>query len=266
MATPELDAFGAIAAAQEYGYRFVCLRVHEIAGELQLDSAPAELAAIRRAFSYTGVGAGCLFGYNPMRTEARRAYNDTLDYTLRSMELAAGIGAKAVRLFADSRFPEVFAQAVARALEQTEISVLIQNHVPHGETAYGTGILRQIASPRAGMAFAPDHCGPDTVYEECETVKPYMREIFVTNKQTGPDGRTRYVHLDEQGYDWERICKSIKPEQSGLPVVLKWERVWHRELEDYRTVLPRAKKWFAARLQGAKAGKSGKAVDGGRDV
>lgn len=249
MATPELDAYEAIAAAQEYGYSFVCLRAHEMAGELQLDTAPAELANIRRAFADAGVGAGCLFGYNPMRTDAQQAYTDTLEYTLRLMELAAGIGAQAVRLFADERFPEAFAAAAARALEQTEVAIVLQNHAPHGDVAYGIRILEQIASPRAGMAFSPDHCSLDTVYAECETVRPYIKELFVTNKRTGPDGQTQYVHIEEGSYDWERICGSVKPEQSGIPVVLKWERIWHRELEEYRTVLPRAKKWFEERLK-----------------
>ena len=120
----------------------------------------------------------------------------------------------------------------------------MQNHAPRGETSYGIQILKHIASPRAGIAFAPDHCMLDTVYAQCRTVKPYMEELFVTNKRTELNGKTRYVHIDEGSYDWDRICRCLEPEQNRVPVVLKWERVWHRELEDYRVVLPRAKKWF----------------------
>lgn len=247
MATPELDAYDAIAAAEEYGYRFVCLRVHEIAGELQLNTAHTELANIRRAFIGAGIGAGCLFGYNPTRTAAQKTYADTLEYTLRLMELAEEIGAQSVRIFADENFPGAFAEAVARALEQTEIAVVLQNHVPRGETAYAIEILKQIASPRAGLAFAPDHCRLDTVYTQCQTVKPYMQELFVTNKRTEPDEKIHYVHIDEGNYDWDRICRCLEPEQRRIPVVLKWERVWHRELEDYRVALPRARKWFEER-------------------
>lgn len=247
MATPELDAYGAIAAAQEYGYDFVCLRVHEAAGELRLDSPAAELAGIRRAFLESGVGAGCVFGYNQQYDNMQKAYTQTVEYALRLMDIAADIGARSVRLFADQYFPEAFAEAVARALERTELSVLIQNHAPRGEAAYNLKVLEQIASPRVGLAFSPDHCRLDTVYAECETVKPYIRELYVTNKKTGADGSTQYVHIEEGDYDWDRICGIVQPEEHNIPVVIKWERIWHRELEDYRHALPRAKKWFEER-------------------
>lgn len=58
MATPELNAYGAVSAAREYGYDFVCLRVHEFGGELQIDTPAAELSNIRRAFTDSGVEAG----------------------------------------------------------------------------------------------------------------------------------------------------------------------------------------------------------------
>ena len=243
MATPELSAEEAINAALRYGYDAVSLRMHEICGEVMLNSSNEELHKIRNLFSDSGIIQGALMCYNDMQPSSEECSRYTFEYALKAMENAAEAGAKSIRLFGDGIHLDAFCDAISKAIEksQTGINVFIQNHP--GNADYSEIVNSICKINNTGLIFSPEYINEKEVYGVCKEVIPFIKEVYATNKIT-TDGIVKHVSLSEGDYDWRKLYKILANEGFDDILYIKWERVWHRALAPYSVILPKEKQFF----------------------
>lgn len=243
MATPELSAKEAINAAVRYGYDSVSLRMHEICGELKINSTKEDLHEIRHLFSDNGIIQGALMCYNQMQQSNKETYSHNFEYTLRALEVAAKIGAYSIRLFGDGEHMDAFSEAIHDAMENSgsKIKVLLQNHKGNADCEQIISFSEKVNN--TGLIFSPDHIEENRAYDMCEKSIPFMKEVYASNI-IGTGDNIKHVPLSQGKYDWIRLYKIIS--EGGFDGILsiKWERIWHRELADYNYILPLEKKVF----------------------
>lgn len=243
MATPELSAKEAVNAAQRYGYDAVSLRMHEICGEVALNSSKEELHNIRNLFLDSGIIQGALMCYNDMQKSNDECYRYTLDYALRAMENAAEAGANSIRMFGDAVYIDAFCNAISEAMEksQTGVSIFIQNHPGNANHSQIMNSICKIDG--TGLIFSPEYISEKEVYDVCEKAIPFIKEVYATNK-ISKNGTETHVPLSCGEYDWKKLYKILTDEGFNDVLYIKWERVWHRELAPYSEILPMERKFF----------------------
>lgn len=258
LACPDWSLSEILAAATEYGYDGVELRV--ISRELDLWKLPefklSSLAATRAGINACGVvvaaiGSSACF-HSPEVFERQR----NLDSARRMAEVAAGLGARAIRVFGDRIQPGRTRNETARwivdsliqlasELKSQEVQVWLETHGDFAAVADMNEILMQLDCAEIGVIWDPANAYGQT--HEMPLILPLMRD------------RIRHVHLkdvtwDAEGYHYAATGEGEFPFSTlfdslgGIAfdgfVSFEWEKFWHPELAAPEIALPHFIKWW----------------------
>jgi sugar phosphate isomerase/epimerase len=257
MATPDLDGVEAIKLAKKFGYGGVDLRVSDKKGELTERSTDSEIRQLKNTFDSEGIQPSGLFCYNLKAGYDNVTWQNMIDSILRHMEIAYKLGSPSIRIFAgDPRdfdnqedYIKRTAEAINKALYKHDsgIIILVQNHRGGFTAMHSYKAITIADNPRFKLAFSPDHCllESEDMTEVYSKVKEIAGQLYVSDMMK-PAGSDKYqtVFPGEGAVDIEAAYKAIGGKNFEGWVTLKWEKLWHPELEDAMTVLPRFVEYF----------------------
>jgi sugar phosphate isomerase/epimerase len=259
-----------IDAAGRLGYDGVELRFLE--GDDALWARPEltgaglrdSLARLRDA----GLEVSCVdtrsFFHHP-EPAAREA---ALDEAVRSIELAARLGASGIRVFGDCVQPGQdaettrgwIADALARLGEAARphgVEVWIESH---GDFAAAPDTVRVLPADRAaGVGVLWD---PANAFETGEApadglavLGDRVRHVHLKDvaRETAKDGRRGWVpRLPGRGeFAPERVLAALRAHGYDRWVSFEWEKRWHPGLEEPEVALPHFVRWAARAMRGA---------------
>lgn len=193
MATPGMSVREEAGLAQRFGYEGIDLRVSDQLGEIKLKSSRSELTEVRNILNSEGISLAGLFCYNRCADTESNSWGEMKESILRHLELAAIIGSPSIRIFAGNplKFPdqEEFIKRTAEvvagvfAADESDISILLQNHLNGFSASQGVRLAEIIGNGRFGLAFSPDHC---VLMEEepeqiGEMLKKHTRQLYAAD-------------------------------------------------------------------------------------
>lgn len=256
LACPRWNAAEIIAAAARWGYAGIEFRV--VAGETDLWKLPAfhgaGLLETRRALNDAGLALPCLdtsaqFHF-PDPEERRR----NLDLALRMAELAAALGAPAIRVFGDrvqpGRTHDETAAWIAESLLTLEaklsgVAVWLETHGDFARTSDLAAILSRTGD-RIPLIWDPANA---------------LLEFGEAPGEGGAalSGRIRHVHLkdfrrNKDGWEFALPGEGEMPFGELHSVLqqqnydgffsFEWEKHWHPALAEPEVSLPHFAQWF----------------------
>jgi sugar phosphate isomerase/epimerase len=259
LACPDWTMPQIIATAAAHGYDGIELRFVE--GEDSLWKLPAlsgtTLASTRQTLSDHSlaipcVDTSCRF-HSPDTGERKR----WLIEAERMSDLAAELGAPAIRVFGDTIQPGAdramtrdwiadHVQALAEKIAPKGVEVWIENHGDFAAASETADLLLPAHSSRAGVVWDPANS-------------------FVANQERPAEGAAilgrfiRHVHIKDlrrEGDKWKQVLTG----EGDLPLLelkhvleqmqydrflsFEWEKKWHPEIADAEVALPQFVDWF----------------------
>ena len=262
LACPDWNLSQILAAAQNYGYDGVELRV--VAHELDLWNLPefksSSLAASRAAVEDHGlvvvaIGSSACF-HSPDATERER----NMDSALRMAEIAAGLNAPAIRVFGDRIQPGSTREQTARwiadsltklanRLKPSGVQVWLETHGDFARAADVAAIFAQIGDEDLGIIWDPANAFEQNGEE------PHILPAM--------SSQVRHVHLKDMKGDAQRVFHYVPTGEGEFPfdtmfatladigfdgfASFEWEKLWHPELADPEIALPHFIRWWKGR-------------------
>ena len=264
MGTPEMTGVEAIEAARKYGYQGVDLRVSENKGELTVDATNEEIAALRRAFDGEGIAPAGLLCYNDRPSKDPGSWKLMEDSLLRHLEIGAMLGSPTIRMFGGAIHeydsPEDFitrsADVLASVFERdaSDVKIVLQNHGGSYTFLQGVALAKQLAHPRFGMVFSPDHCvmmGED-MDAVCAVAKTFSLQLYVSDvaPSDDPESKRAFHGILPGGgvVPLRRAYHAIGGDAFDGWISFKWEKIWQNHLEEPEIALPHFMKYFKSHL------------------
>lgn len=262
LACPDWNLSQILAAAAKYGYDGVELRV--VARELDLwnlpEFKPLSLAATRavvedHGLAVVAIGSSACF-HSPDASERER----NLDSALRMAEIAAGLGAAAVRVFGDRIQPGgtrgQTAQWIADSLTQLAdrlkpegVQVWLETHGDFATVVEVSEIIAQLESADVGIIWDPANA-----FEQCGEVPhllPSMaarvRHLHLKDLIRGSQNSFHYVPTGEGEFPFEAAFDALAETGFDGFASFEWEKLWHPELAGPETALPHFVQWWKSR-------------------
>ena len=260
MGTPELDAFGAIDAAVEYGFDGVDLRISRDEGEIMADMSDEQLAKIKAYANEKNIELPGLLCYFNRTIWESFGYNSCEEYLLRLMEIAEKLGSKIVRYQAgDASSSDDRKKCIedemkiindVLAKNTSDVMIGIQNHANSytvSDTVYAASLC---PSNRLCLIYSPDHCFiiEEDVSAMLDDIKKITPEMYVSDIIM-IDGKHQSVAPGEGGVDNKKNIDILGGKDFDGWYTFKWERIWRRELDDYTVVFPKFMKFIKGALK-----------------
>ena len=258
LACPDWSLPEVLAAATGYGYDGVELRV--ISRELDLWKLPdfksSSLAATRAAIDACGVavaaiGSSACF-HSPEVLERQR----NLDSARRMAEVAAGLGAPAIRVFGDriqaGRTRDETVRWIADSLTQLAdelkpqgIQVWLETHGDFAVAADVSGIFKHLNLAEIGIIWDPANAFAQT--REMPVIPPliqnHIRHVHLKDVTWEAEG-FRYVATGEGQFPFNIVFDSLGGIGFDGFFSFEWEKLWHPELAAPEIALPHFIKWW----------------------
>ena len=267
---PAWSLAAVIDAAGRLGYDGVELRFLE--GDDALWARPEltgaglrdSLARLRDA----GLEVSCVdtrsFFHHP-EAAAREA---AMDEAVRSIELAARLGASGIRVFGDCVQPGQdaettrgwIADALARLGEAARphgVEVWIESH---GDFAAAPDTVRVLPADRAagvGVLWDPANAfeAGEAPADGLAVLGDRVRHVHLKDvaRETAKDGRRGWVpRLPGRGeFAPERVLAALRAHGYDRWVSFEWEKRWHPALDEPEVALPHFVRWAARAMRGA---------------
>ncbi len=261
MGTPEKDGFEAIAAAVEYGYAGVDMRVHHVKGEIQVDSPDSHIADLRKACEDNNIAVPSLLCYNKTgNAEDKKSWQAMYDDICHHMEIAQKLGAEGMRIFGgpiDKYGDEqAYIQESAKVLQQvldgddSDVRIVLQNHMGSYTFAQGVQLTQSTSRDRFGMCFSPDHCKlmkEDWDYAMSQA-KEHSLQMYCSDVQWNDDGSHQGALPGEGGVDLAAAFKVLGGTDFDGWVSFKWEKIWQDQLVEPEIALPHFIKYYNEKM------------------
>jgi sugar phosphate isomerase/epimerase len=261
LACPDWSLREVLAAATDYGYDGVELRV--VSRELDLwklpDFQPPSLASTRAAIEARGlfvVSIDCSACFHsPDRRERQRNF----DSALRMAEVAAGLGAPAIRVFGDriqsgrtrDETVEWVADSLtqlAGALKSQQIQVWLETHGDFAAAADASEILARLDGAEIGIIWDPANAFEQT--GELPLIPPSIsgriRHVHLKDLVRAAQG-FYYVATGEGEFPFDQMFDSLAGIGFDGFASFEWEKLWHPELAAPEVALPHFIKWWKSR-------------------
>ncbi len=260
MGTPAKDGFEAIAAAKEYGYEGVDLRVHHVKGEIQVDSSDEHIADLRKCAEDNNIGLPSLLCYNKTGSTEEGAWDAMYDDICHHMEIGQKIGAEGIRIFGgplmDYTTPEAYIEEMAKVLQRvidndgSDTRIVLQNHGGSYTFAQGIELTKLTDRPRFGMCFSPDHC--KLMKEDWDyalaNAKQYSLQMYCSDVKWNDDGSHTGILPGEGDVDLAAAFQAIGGADFPGWVSFKWEKIWQDHLPEPEVALPHFIKYYNERM------------------
>ena len=262
LACPDWSLPEVLAAAADYGYDGVELRV--ISRELDLWKLPefksSSLATTRGAIADQGlvvavIGSSACFHSAEMQERERN-----FDSALRMAEVAAGLGAPAIRVFGDRIQPgsdrKQTAARIADSLTRLadrlrpdSVQVWLETHGDFAAVADVSEILAQLDSTEAGLIWDPANAFEQN--GETPVIPPQMssrvRHVHLKDLLRNVQGSARYMPTGEGEFPFHTMFAALEGIGFDGFVSFEWEKLWHPELAAPEIALPRFIEWWKRR-------------------
>jgi sugar phosphate isomerase/epimerase len=262
LACPDWSLAEVLASAANYGYDGVELRV--ISRELDLWKLPefhaSALAATRAVVEdhglvVAGIGSSACF-HSPDARERERNF----DSALRMAEIAAGLGAPAIRVFGDriqtgsarGQTAAWIADSLTRLagrLEPEGVQVWLETHGDFASATEVSDILTRLDSAEVGIIWDPAN-----VFEqngETPHILPWMkgriRHVHLKDLTRDAQGLSHYVPIGEGDFPFDTMFEALAGIGFDRFVSFEWEKLWHPELAEPEIALPHFIKWWKGR-------------------
>src|SRR5215469_2302864 len=262
LACPDWSLSQALEAAVNYGFDGVELRV--ISRELDLwklpEFQPNSLALTRRHIGGLGLQIPCVGSSARFDSPDLQERQKNVDSVLRVAEVAAGLGAPAVRVFPDRiRSGYNYVQTagwiveslvgVAEKLESSGVQVWLETHGDFAtETAVST-ILQAVNRTDVGLIWDPANAfsqnnEPPLFLPEVQT---HLRHVHVKDLELSGTGDVKYVLTGEGEFPFDALFAALEAVRYQRFVSFEWEKHWHPELAPPEVALPHFMKWWKHR-------------------
>ena len=249
MATPGLGVLNSVKLAGKYGYDGIDLRVSDYMGELTPQASGKELLEVKNILASEGIRLSGLLCYNKSGGMGDAARQEMKEDIQRHLEIASILESPSIRIFAGN--PEESeniddsikktADTILEALRQdkTEVKILLQNHSHSFTLKQAVNLAEMVDSPLFGIVFSPDHCvlqkeDPRGFYG---LVKKHSKQLYIAD-------------LNLEGSEYKSVLpgKGVVQLKDAYEIIggadfdgwvtFKWEKIWHKELEEPDIALP----------------------------
>lgn len=267
---PDWTLAAVIDAAGRMGYDGIELRFLE--GDDALWARPeltgAGLRETRARLEDAGLAISCVdtrsFFHDPDPAARRRAFEEAV----RSLELAAALGAPGIRVFGDRVQPgqdlDTTRGFIAEALEglgglarPLGVEAWIESHGDFARAPAMLRLLAGVASPAVGVIWDPAnaHEAGEPSAEGARILMRHVRHVHLKDiarvpDGTGHEGRAWVPRLCGQGaFNPRDVLALLRAEGYDGFVSFEWEKKWHPEIEGPEIALPHFTRWAAAEMR-----------------
>ena len=262
LACPDWSLPEVLAAAANYGYDGVELRV--ISRELDLWKLPEfksySLAATRAAIEDQGLVVAAIGSSGCFHSADIQERQRNFDSTLRLAEVAAGLGAPAIRVFGDRIQPgserkqtvERIVDSLTRLADRLRpngVQVWLETHGDFAAAADVSEILAQLNSAEVGLIWDPANAFEQS--GEIPIILPQMssrvRHVHLKDMLRDVQGSSCYVPTGEGEFPFHTMFAALEAIGFDGFVSFEWEKLWHPELAAPEVALPRFIEWWKSR-------------------
>jgi glucosamine-6-phosphate deaminase len=256
-------------AAGRLGYDGVELRF--VAGDDALWARPelrgSGLAETRSRLRDAALAVSCVDTRSFFHDPPGLARDRALEEAVRSLELAARLGAPGIRVFGDrvqagqdlASTAALVAEALQRLGEAAQplgVEVWLESHGDFARARDTLGILERVPSPAAGVVWDPANAFElgETPAEGHAVLGKRVRHVHVKDIVRPPAGvasRTAWTPaLPGRGaFAPERVLSVLQAAGYDRWISFEWEKKWHPAIEEPEVALPHFIRWAAAALR-----------------
>jgi len=262
LACPDWNLAEVLRAAAAYGYDGVELR--GISRELDLWNLPEfqspSLASTRSAITdhqlvITSIGSSACF-HSPDPKERER----NLDCAMRMAEIAAGLGAPAVRVFGDHIQPGCDRKQtalwitdsliqLADKLRSSGVQVWLETHGDFASAEDVSQIFAQLNSAQIGIIWDPANAFGQN--GEAPVILPkmsrFIRHVHLKDLTKDAEGAISYKLTGQGKFPFDTMFTSLTEIAFNGFVSFEWEKLWHPELAAPEIALPHFITWWKSR-------------------
>lgn len=249
-------------AAANYGYHGVELRV--LSNELDLwklpEFQPSSRTDTRKQIDDHGTLISCVDTsacfHSPDAAERQRNFAAAL----RMAELAAGIGARSIRVFGDRVQPRCSRQEsakwiadsliqLAERLSPEKVEVWFETHGDFATSADVSEILDQIDTGLVGVIWDPANAFAQ-IGEAPLITSPMatrIRHVHFKDLRRNVQRDPQYVLPGEGEFPFKTMFESLARIDYEEFISFEWEKHWHPELAPPEVALPSFIEWWKSR-------------------
>lgn len=259
LACPDWAMTQIVKIASSCRYEGIELRFVE--GEDSLYKLPAfsgnGLAQTRQLLSENGlkiccVDTSCRF-HSPDANERRR----WVEEGVRMADLAAELGAPAIRVFGDQIQPGADRESTRawiaesiheldQNIEHTGVEVWLETHGDFANAAETNSILREAMSERVGVIWDPANCwieSGETTHQGATGMQSVIRHVHVKDLRKTPENWEPV--LNGQGsFPLEELRLALQHIGFDGFASFEWEKKWHPQIPSPEIALPHFAQWF----------------------
>jgi len=267
---PDWTLAAVIDAAGRMGYDGVELRFLE--GDDELWARPeltgAGLRETRSRLEDAGLAISCVdtrsFFHDPDPAARRLAF----DEAVRSLELAAALGAPGIRVFGDRvqpgqdlattrGFVAEALQGLGEAGRPLGVEAWIESHGDFARAPEMLRLLEGVASPAVGVIWDPAnaHEAGESSADGARVLMRRVRHVHLKDIARVPDGaghegRAWVPRLPGEGeFSPRDVLALLKAEGYEGFVSFEWEKKWYPDIEGPEIALPHFTRWAAAEMR-----------------
>ncbi|MEO6911989.1 MAG: sugar phosphate isomerase/epimerase family protein, partial [Edaphobacter sp.] len=183
-----------------------------------------------------------------------------LDSALRMAEVAAGLGAPAIRVFGDRIQPgatrEQTAQWIADSLTRlaeklkpSGVQVWLETHGDFASASHVSEILARLTDAEVGIIWDPANIFEQT--GETPHLLPPMtsrvRHVHLKDLTRGVAGTFHYAPTGEGEFPFSAMFTALAGIGFDGFASFEWEKLWHPELASPEVALPHFIQWWKGR-------------------
>jgi len=216
-----------------------------------------QLQATKRAVDDHGLVIACVDTSCRFHSPDGNERDSWISEGERMSDLAAELGAPAIRVFGDTIQPGQtrpstrgwIAESIRKLAETTArkgVQVWLETHADFAPAAETAAILKEADSPGVGALWDPVNSFVSTDESPREgalRLGAAIRHVHVKDIRRFPDG-FRYVLTGEGTFPLRDLKEVLQQINYDGFLSFEWEKKWHPELEDAAVALPHFANWF----------------------
>ena len=259
MATPGMTVKEEAGLARKFGYKGIDLRVSDNLGEINISSSYRDITEVKDILNTEGIMLAGLFCYNHCAGAEDNSWDKMKQSILKHIELANLLGSPSIRIFAgnplnapdEKDFIKRTADIVSQVLvsDGTDTSVVLQNHLNGFSVTQGIMMAEIINNDRFGLAFSPDHSvlmGEDLHLIDT-MLKKHAKQFYLADLSIN-GGIHKTVLPGKGNVPLKSAFNLIGAKSFRGWITVKWEKIWHQELESAEIILPYFKEYIEKNL------------------
>jgi len=259
LACPDWAMSRIMKIAVDAGYDGIELRIVE--GEASLWKLAAfsgtQAPATKRALADYGLSISCVDTSCCFHSPDEKERDRWIGEGLRMSDLAAELGAPAIRVFGDTIQPGASQEStrgwiaesireLAEVTSQKGIEVWLETHGDFCGAKETAAILSESSSQHVGVVWDPVNSFISTDEKPTEgapLLGPAIRHVHVKDFQRTEDG-FRYVLTGDGDFPLHDLKRALRQLHYDRFLSFEWEKKWHPELTDAAIALPHFANWF----------------------